>query len=139
MLRIFLDANTILSGLLFEGNESILLELGRIGLCKLITNEYVLEEVKKALRKEDFRLTYEEIMFLQSYISMCMDVIDNPTSKDIKDYYDVLRDKKDLPVLVSCLRSGCDYLVTGDKELLSVKLMASMNARKVLKILGITK
>ena len=137
MLRIFLDANTLLSGLLFEGNESILLELGGIGLCRLVTNEYVVEETKRTLGRENFGLSSEEIVFLQGYIYRCVDVIDNPSTSDIGEYCDALNDKKDLPILLGCIGSQCDYLVTGDKELLSCKLVSSIKTKKMLKILGI--
>ena len=54
MLRLFLDANTVVSGLLFEGNESTLLEFGRLRLCELATNEYVCAEVTVVLGREQF-------------------------------------------------------------------------------------
>ena len=55
-MRAFVDANTIVSGLLFAGNEAVLLELGRLRALRLLTNEYVLGEVRAALKRQELRL-----------------------------------------------------------------------------------
>lgn len=55
-VRVFLDANTIVSGILFNGNEAALLELGLVKAVELVTNLYVLEEVTRVMRREDFGL-----------------------------------------------------------------------------------
>lgn len=44
-LTISVDANTIVSGLLFDGNEALLLGPGETGLCTLVTTHYVIDEV----------------------------------------------------------------------------------------------
>ena len=137
MQKIFLDANTIVSGLLFEGNESILLEVGRIGLCKLLTNNYVFEEVKNVLRRREFYLGDEDLLFLQGYLKKCIVVTDDPTIEQLKGHYSALSDKKDIPVLTGFLESKCDYLNTGDKELLSSKDAKAITTREMLKKLGV--
>lgn len=50
-MKRFVDANTLVSGLVFSGNEAILLELGRFGVCEFVTNGYVLEEVRDVLAR----------------------------------------------------------------------------------------
>lgn len=60
-LKVFVDANTIVSGLLFDWNEALLLKLGALGACSLVTTRYVLDEVARALRAEDSRLGDEEV------------------------------------------------------------------------------
>ena len=55
-VRVFLDANTIVSGILFKGNEATLLELGRVKAVELVTNYYVLEDVTRVMRREEFGL-----------------------------------------------------------------------------------
>ena len=50
-MRLFVDANTLVSALVFEGNESRLLDLCRLGVCVLVTIEYVREEVRDVLSR----------------------------------------------------------------------------------------
>lgn len=56
-MKVFVDANTIVRGLLFAGNEAVLLELGRLRALRLVTNEYAFGEVREVLKREEFRLT----------------------------------------------------------------------------------
>jgi len=48
-VKLFVDANILVSGLVFEGSESLLLDLARLGVCELVTNAYVREEVRDVL------------------------------------------------------------------------------------------
>ncbi len=126
-MRVFVDANTIVSGLLFEGNEATLLELGRLRALRLITNEYVLKEVKAVLERKEFGLSEGELRGLVRYVSECISIVENPPEKEIRGHYNLLRDKKDLPVVVGAKIENSDYLVTGDKELLSEKVKRFVN------------
>lgn len=127
-MKAFVDANTILSGLLFAGNEAVLLELGRLGALHLVTNEYVLKEVRAALEREDFHLAEKEQRYLMRYALECISIAGDPSKEDIKKHYDLLWDKKDLPVVVGAKREDCEFLVTGDKELLSGKVKKFVNS-----------
>jgi len=127
-MKVFVDANTIVSGLLFVGNEATLLELGRLRALRLMINEYVLGEVREVLKREEFRLTEEERQRLMRYTLECTSVVENPPREDIKKHHNLLKDKKDLPVVVGAKKESCDYLVTGDKELLSEKIKKFANS-----------
>jgi len=127
-MKVFVDANTIVSGLLFGGNEAVLLELGRLGALHLVTNEYVWMEVREVLKREEFRLTGEETQRLMRYVLECISVAENPSGDEIKKHYDLLKDKKDLPIIAGAKKDDCEYLVTGDKELLSEKVKQLVNS-----------
>jgi putative PIN family toxin of toxin-antitoxin system len=127
-MKVFVDANTIVSGLLFVGNESVLLELGRLGALRLVTNEYVLQEVKQVLKREEFSLTDVERQHLVRYTLECVFVVENPPKEEIRKHYDLLKDRKDLPVVLGAKNENCDYLVTGDRELLSKKVKQLVNS-----------
>ena len=132
--RVFVDANTIVSGLLFEGNESLLLRLGMARLCELVTSEYVVEEVKSTLRGNKFYLSEDEVAFLISYLHRCTRVYPPPSSEEINRSLGRLDDKKDVHVLVAFEKLGCDFLATGDAELLS-KVKKAKKTRAILKSL----
>jgi putative PIN family toxin of toxin-antitoxin system len=132
MLRLFLDANTIISGLLFEGNESTLLEYGRHGLCTLITNEYVRDEVNEVLGRVHFDLGKEEKESLLAYLRECVMITRNPGGEEVKKHAALLKDKKDAPVLAGAIQTQSHYLVTGDKELLRQKAVKSLKTKEAI-------
>ena len=127
-MKAFVDANTIVSGLLFVGNEATLLELGRLRALRLITNEYVLGEVRGVLKRGEFWLTQEEQQRLMGYTLECFSVVEDPSKENIKKHHGLLKDKKDLPVVVGAKGENYDCLVTGDKELLSGKVKQFVNS-----------
>lgn len=132
-IKAFLDANTIISGLLFQGNEATLLELGRIQAIQLVTNRYVMSEVTAVLARKEFSLTHEEINGLTQYIHECLTVTDNPSNELVQEKMGLLEDKKDIPVALGALGPGIDYLVTGDKELLDEESLPSITTKNLLK------
>ncbi len=133
-LRVFVDANTIVSGLIFEGNEALLLKLGAVGACKLVTTRYVLDEVGQVLRSREFRLGQEEVASLLSFMNRCTLVYENVRLEELQEYQTRLDDKKDAHVLAAFERLRCDILVTGDKELLR-KVRGAKTTRQALEIL----
>ncbi|MEA2053723.1 MAG: PIN domain-containing protein [Candidatus Thermoplasmatota archaeon] len=116
-----------------EGNESLLLECGKLRLCKLCSNKYVLKEIEKVLHK--LGLNDEEIPETLTYLFRCVTIVEDPLYSEIKSAFEVLNDKKDAPVLAGAL--NFDYFVTGDKELLRHKEARAVNARIILEKLGL--
>ncbi len=133
-LKIFVDANTIISGLVFEGNEALLLRLGEVGACTLVTTQDVINEVYRVLRAREFRLGQEEATWLVSFTNRCVNVHESVKPKELSQYFERLRDKKDLYVLAAFEKLNCDILVTGDKELLE-KVNGAKTTREALNIL----
>jgi predicted nucleic acid-binding protein len=133
-LTIFVDANTIVSGLLFDGNEALLLRLGKTGLCALVTTRYVIDEVTRVLYAEEFRLSEEECVAFLSYTSICIRISESPTRSQLHKYSSRLADKKDVHVLAGFTELDCDILVTGDKELLR-KVTKARTTRQTLDLL----
>ena len=130
--RYFLDANVIISGLLWKGNERKLLDLGEEKSATLVTSLYVIKEVEDVLRDMNLEgdKVDEFIVYLRSFIEMR-----DATLDDVKRYRDTLEDKSDVPVLAATIDSKAT-LVTGDKELLSkgVKFLKVRNAKQFLNI-----
>jgi predicted nucleic acid-binding protein len=81
----------------------------------------MLQEVKRVLKREEFSLTDAERQRLLKYTLECISVVENPAKEEIEKHYGLIKDRKDLPVLLGAKNENCDYLVTGDKELLSKK------------------
>jgi predicted nucleic acid-binding protein len=100
-----------------------------------VSNEYVLGEVKAVLKREEFHLGERELWRLLRYTLECISIVENPTEEEIKKHYDLLRDKKDLPVVLGAKIENSQYLVTGDKELLSEKVRRFVNSITTSKLL----
>jgi len=135
-LKVFVDANIIVSGLAFEGNEALLLKLGAVGLCRLVTTRYVMEEVARVLRAEEFRLKPDELASLLSFVRRCMEIHEGVKWEELSEYLPRLDDEKDVHVLAAFERLNCDILVTGDKKLLRKVRKAKTTRQTLNRLLG---
>jgi predicted nucleic acid-binding protein len=115
VVRVFLDSNVILSGLLSErGAPRILLDLLSLRLPFLIgsTGRYNLIEIERNLKKK-----MPSLLFLyKAYLpKLNLKVIPLPRPEEVRDFSGQIAEK-DIPVLISAIRSKADFLVTGDKQ-----------------------
>lgn len=133
-LKVFVDANTVVSGLVFEGNEALLLKLGSMGACILVTTRYVMNEVSRVLRAKEFGLSEDEAAWLLSFTNRCANVHASVNPAELRRYFGRLNDKKDLHVFAAYEKLRCDVLVTGDKELLE-KVNGAKTTRQAINML----
>jgi predicted nucleic acid-binding protein len=115
VVRVFLDSNVILSGLLSErGAPRILLDLLSLRLPFLIgsTERYNLIEIDRNLRKK-----MPSLLFLyKAYLpKLNLKVIPLPRPEKVRDFSGRMAEK-DIRVLLSAMKSKVDFLVTGDKQ-----------------------
>ncbi|MFQ6128642.1 MAG: hypothetical protein ACE5QW_07050 [Thermoplasmata archaeon] len=134
MIRVFVDANTVVSGLLFEGNESHLLDMAFLSLIEVVTIDYVMREVRGALGRKEFGLSESEVSRLILVALGWIRLLADPLEEELRKSWNVLNDEKNHPVLVRFQESGYDVLVTGDKELLE-KVPRSMRTKNFLRFL----
>jgi uncharacterized protein len=115
VVRVFLDSNVILSGLLSErGAPRILLDLLSLRLPFLIgsTGRYNLIEIERNLKKKMPGL----FPLFKDYLpKLNLKVIPLPRPGDVRGFSGQIAEK-DVPVLVSAIQSKADFLVTGDKQ-----------------------
>lgn len=129
-VKVVLDTNILISAIAFGGKPKNVLDLVLEEKIIAITSPILLAEFKEIYRKkfplleEDFELTIkniEEIFWILQ-----------PTKT-----LDLLRDNDDNRVLEAALEGKCDYIVTGDKDLLelkSYKTIQIVTAEQFLKI-----
>jgi predicted nucleic acid-binding protein len=115
VVRVFLDSNVILSGLLSErGAPRIILDLLSLRLPFLIgsTGRYNLIEIERNLKNK-----MPSLLFLyKAYLpKLNLKVIPLPRPEDRRDFSGQIAEK-DIPVLISAIRRKADFLVTGDKQ-----------------------
>jgi len=116
-VKLFVDANALVGGLVSEGNESLLLDLGRLGVCELVANEYIREEVRDVLARPHIGLSRTEQEAALAVVSRRVTILEDPPSSAVIAARGRIPDDDDLPILVGFEHSGCDYLVSGDRRL----------------------
>ena len=107
-LRVFIDANTLISGLFFDGPESQVLSRGILGTIDVMTCRFVVNEVKEVIRRK----FPEERIDIDGILSAITIVETEATGRAAK----LIRDKKDILVLNTALKHKPDYFITGDKD-----------------------
>jgi len=133
-MRIFLDANILISGIIFKGKEHELLIKNKN--IFFITSEDVLEETR-AVIIEKFPESSELVEIFLSIL--------NPTVIKRKDYasklneYSTVRDKNDRHILAAAIIGKVDYIVTGDADLLSLKNYNNISIVQARKIISLQK
>jgi putative PIN family toxin of toxin-antitoxin system len=112
--RLFLDANILISGLVFDGPEFRLLCLLDAGSFEAVASDYVLGEVRRVLAKR-FGLAAADVE--QSLSGLRTEVARAPAPNLTAEAEAILRGPADAPVLAAAWQSAADALVTGDKDL----------------------
>ena len=116
-LRVVLDTNIIVSSLLFGGSLAFVHEAWKEGKIRLLFSEDTLEELVKVLHYPKFSLEEEEIDFLVYVEVMPYAEI---VRKVIKVDKEACRDKDDVKFLECAVSGRADYIVSGDRDLISV-------------------
>ena len=114
-MRIFIDANILISGIVFEGNEREFLKKSISKEIQLVSSEDAISEVSKIIEMKfpEFLDVYRELLVILN-----IEIIPRKKYKDKIKSYTVIRDKNDRHILASATEGKCEYIVTEDKDLL---------------------
>jgi predicted nucleic acid-binding protein len=114
-VRVFLDSNVILSGLISEkGAPRICLDLLTLKLPFLegCTGRFNLVEIERNLKARMPRL----LPLYRKYLPLLhLKIIPLPQAHELREFAQTIADK-DLPVFASAIKGKADFLVTGDKR-----------------------
>ena len=121
MLRVVVDANVIVSGLISsKGPSSEIIKAWEEKKIAVLITKPILDEICEVLERPSVRkyhhLTTEEIQEFCSQIEQFA-VFVKPASKSVK----VPIDPDDIMFLDCALSGQAEFLVTGDKELLALE------------------
>ena len=140
-MRVAIDANTVLSGLFFHGNERELLLQSLDGEAVLIFAEDVVEEVY-AVIQETFR-DHPDLKAALELLSALFHAGELVPRRDYREGVEAwkrrIRDASDAPLVAAAIAAKADCLVTGDKDLLvleEVDAIPVLRARAVLERIG---
>lgn len=114
-VRVFLDSNVILSGLLSDkGAPRVILDMLCLKLPFLvgITGRYNIIEIERNLTN---KLSAAIPVYKKYLPKLNLEIIQLPSQEEIKSLAGHTSDK-DVPVLASAHKGKADFLVTGDKK-----------------------
>src|SRR3989344_4299723 len=119
-IRIVLDTNTIVSGLLWKGNESLLLDkIENQEVLMYITFE-IIDELRKTLnypRMDKYlkksKTSIDELM--NKVLSFSHIILENAKKVVIS------RDSEDNKIIECALSANADFIISGDNDLLILK------------------
>jgi putative PIN family toxin of toxin-antitoxin system len=116
-LRVVLDTNVLVSTLAYPGSiPGLILAACQLGSLKLLLSRYILDEMIRVLpRLRRIKLKPSEIRDLADSFMFLAEIVEPET-----DFEPSLRDKADQLVLGTMRAGRCDYLITGDKDLLAL-------------------
>jgi putative PIN family toxin of toxin-antitoxin system len=113
------DTNTLISGLLFKGNESQLLELVESGCIELFISAELSVELENVL---DYPRVVKVLIRQQKNKEGCLLTVAKGASLvEPRVRVDVIADGDDNRVLECAVEAGAEYIVSGDSHLLDLK------------------
>ena len=117
-MRIVVDTNVIVSGVLFGGNPRKVLELWRRNSFELICSPAILDEYEDVLHRMVLKTKRVAPQFVENFLTI---LVKNSTI--IHPHHDkkLSRDPND-DMFINCALSGkALYIVSGDRDLLDIK------------------
>ncbi len=114
MNRLFIDTNVLVSAIVFDKNE---LELIKKGLeeNEVFISEHILEETTRVIIKK-FPAHFD--MF-EKFIELSnITIIDKEVYCESIEDFDDIRDRYDAHVVACAEKMECNFIISGDKDLL---------------------
>lgn len=113
LVEVVLDTNILVSALAFGGNPEKIL--------RQVLDKNLIAITSPALRTELIEVLLTKFNFSSSKIKVVEELIDkNFILIYPQQILNVVRDEDDNRVLEAAIEGGCNYIITGDKELLKL-------------------
>lgn len=137
-MRIFIDSNVLISGVVFDRNElELMIESVEHGY-QLYISDHIMEECTRVFLKK----FPNYLSLFNSFIQTAgfNVVAKKKYSRDIQKFKDI-RDKYDAHVVACARKMKCHYIITGDKDILdySIKDMKVMNSSSFIEMFFVGK
>jgi putative PIN family toxin of toxin-antitoxin system len=114
-MRIVLDTNVILAAFASRGLCAELFEVCLAGHT-IILSEHILAEMRKALTNK-IKLPPDTVEDIIGYLKDTAEIV-LPEPLDVS----ICRDKSDIAIIGTALRGNAGFIITGDEDLLSLKI-----------------
>lgn len=113
-IKVFLDSSAVMAGVISsKGAARVLLVMSETGQIESFISEHVIVETERSLARKvpdalpDFR---------QAIKDANLNIIENPTEKEIKDNLYLIADPEDVPILLAAMKANVDYLATHNRK-----------------------
>lgn len=113
-MRVVFDTNLIFSAVLFGGIPRAILEAAIENKFDVISSAVLMAELLDTLKRKS-PLTLNELQLIEEEITNLVEI--SHPRQNIK----AVRDEDDNRVLEVAVEGNCDYIVTGDQDLLTLK------------------
>lgn len=136
-MRVVIDTNTVISGFLWGSYPRQIIDLVRTQEITVYTSSFLLQELSEVLSRPKF---YQRI---QTVIEETPESLVNNYRNLVKivEIYQVekivINDPDDDQVLACAISANADYIISGDRDLLTLKLYQNIpivTAREFMKI-----
>jgi len=115
LIRVTPDTNVLISALFYYGNERVVLEAAVEGRLQFVLSMEIIDELIRVLEKK-FKVDPE---LTRDYVLRLNKLSDIVTPRKLPGK--LVRDREDVKV-IECAHSGhSDHIVSGDRDLLSLK------------------
>lgn len=112
-IKVVLDTNILISAVGFGGKPRTILKLILDDKIKAVTTNILLAEIEDVIIKK-FPNLADSFSLLNKHIKKKFQTV-KP-----KEHLNIARDEDDNRVLEAAIEGGCQYIVTGDKDLLDL-------------------
>lgn len=138
-MRVAVDANTVISGLLFPGNERKLLVEAVAGRVDLILAEDVVEEIFDVIERKfgSHPSVRSAVALLADLLTMVVPVPRVAYQGGVPEWARRMRDPDDAPVVACAVEAGAQYLVSGDGDVLVLEKAGAVEVCKARTLLAI--
>ena len=130
-MRIVADTNIVVSGFLFGGLPLRVLDAGRSDIIELCTSQVLLDEFAEVIERPHFDRKFEETgISRRRMVSDYAEISTVVTPAKLREQ--VSREPDDDEVIACALAADCEFIVTGDNDLLVLKGISRCNNRDCL-------
>ncbi len=120
-MKVVVDTNIWISGLLFGGNPEKILELGRLQKITIICSLPLINEITETLNYDKFKKRLAKLKITpENLLSIIYTFIQITPIREIESVAN-LRDSDDLKILATAISGKAIVIVSGDSDLLILK------------------
>jgi uncharacterized protein len=121
-MRVVIDTNTVISGLLWGSYPRQIIDLVRTQEITVYTSSFLLQELSEVLSRPKFYQRRQTVLeeTPESLVNNYRNLV-----KIVDIYYGekiVLNDPDEDQVLACAISANADYIISGDRDLLTLKL-----------------
>ncbi len=121
-MRVVLDTNTVISGFLWGGYPRQIIDMVRNQQISIYTSSPLIEELLDVLNRPKFAQRLQKVIqetpesLVKNYQKL-VEVVEISAMENI-----VINDPDDDQVLACAISANADYIISGDQDLLTIKI-----------------